>query len=178
MDRLNRDGRVAAAAQLAALVQSADDNATRKDDHDRLEPALEQARRLLARLGSNFTALASQTRASEAAQVWIETWARNIYANQLTELELSRGLRDLPQVMQAAGNPPFSFPHFLQACRPHQHLTGQDVEARQRHPLMLTRDRTIDAGWCSARDQALAKMRGMGYCKPNFLNTFPEFSED
>lgn len=168
MDRLNRDRRAAAAAQLAALVQSAEDNTTRKDCDDRLAPALEQAKRLLARLGSNFTALASQTRAPEAAQVWIETWARNIYANRLTEIELSRGLRDLPQVMHAAGNPPFSFPLFLQACRQHQHLTGQDVEARQRSPLMLTRDRTTDAGWCSARDQALAKLRGMGYCKPDF----------
>ncbi len=160
MDRLNDEARKAAAAgRLAELTRDAqDDEQRRAAQAERMGPALDQAQRLLPRLAGLFTSLAGQTRSEAAAQAWVETWARQIYSNQLNDSDLAKGLAGIPEVMVAAGNPPFSFPLFLQACRPGGHMTGLDAEARKPHPLLLTRDRSKDPAWCSKRDAAWARL--------------------
>ena len=160
MDRLNDQARHAVAAgRLAALNQDAGADAERRAAQAaRLAPELDKARRLLPKLAGLFISLASQTRAEAGAAAWIDVWARQIYANLLTDSDLARGLAGIAEVMVAAGNPPFSFPLFLQACRPDGHMTGLDAEARKPHPLLLTRDLSKDQAWCANRDAAWARL--------------------
>uniref|UniRef100_E6PSQ4 Uncharacterized protein n=1 Tax=mine drainage metagenome TaxID=410659 RepID=E6PSQ4_9ZZZZ len=163
MDRLIDEGRLAAAAGcLADLNRSA--RASSPGDGDaRLEPATTHARRLLSQLAPLFASVASQTRTEGGAAAWIEAWGKQILVAGLTDRELAHGLGAISGVMQSAGNPPLSFPLFLQACRPTTHLTGLDAEARQRHPLLLTRDLGKSESWCAARDRALARLRARNF---------------
>ena len=156
MDLTKDSRRAAAAGRLADL------NRDGRTDQQRLAPALEQARRLAAQLAPLFPAVAAVTRTGEGHAAWCAAWARQIANAGLTDAELAQGLARLAELMVASGNPPLSFSHFLQACRP-AHLTGQDYEARQAKPPLLTRDRLQDPAWCAARDKALSKLRAQGH---------------
>ncbi|MDA8260637.1 MAG: hypothetical protein M0Z99_34235 [Betaproteobacteria bacterium] len=93
-----------------------------------LEVAREQAWVLLGQLAPMFGTVASQTRDEHGAGAWVDSWARQIVANRLSQAELDSGLQAIGQVAQTGA--PFSFPMFLAACRP-QHILGSDLEARQ-----------------------------------------------
>ena len=161
MDRLTDE------ARLADLNQGARaDEQRRRAQVERLAPAIDQARRLLPRLAGLFTALAGQTRTEAAAQAWVDTWARLIYSKQLNDSELARGLGGIDEVMRNAGNPPFSFPLFLQACRPSGHKTGLDSEAHQKNERALVRcDYSKIESWRAARATAFSKLQALGHCK-------------
>lgn len=173
MDRLNADAKRAAAVGWLSQQNS---QAKQSEEQEqaaaaRMDAAIAKAAALADSLAPIFPVIASFVKDDSRFETWVDSWARQIIAHQLTDADLSKGLAGLAGVMQRAGNPPLSFPLFLQACRPDSHLTGSDHEARQPHPLLLTRDRTQDPGWCAARDAALAKLRAMGYCqKPKAQN--------
>jgi len=160
MDRLK------AAEALQAIVRRADEEARRgaAQDPARQQVAEQLAERLLAQLAPLFPSIGAATRDDDGASAWKSAWARQIEAAALQPAELATGLKNIAGVMQAARHPPITFPLFLQACRPQQQLTGQDAEARKRHPLLLIRDLKTDREWCSSRDTALARLRAMGYC--------------
>jgi hypothetical protein len=128
----------------------------------RLTQARARAQRLAAQLAPLFPVVSSATKTPGGLEGWCDSWARQILSAALSDQELLQGLEGVCAAAAQAGNPPLSFSIFLAACRPHSHLTGQDMEARRRHSLLLTRDRTQDKGWCEARDRALAKLREMG----------------
>lgn len=131
----------------------------------RLAQAKARAQRLAAQLAPLFPVVSAATRTDGGMETWCDAWARQILAANLKDRELQQGLRGIAAAVAAAGHPPLSFSLFLAACRPNAHLYGQDHEARQTPPLMLTRDRLQDSAWCQARDQALAKLRAMGFCR-------------
>lgn len=158
MDRLTADGR------LADLVDRAKrEDSRRAGECEGAARAAELARRLLPQLAPLFASIAAQARTTEGAMGWVDAWGRQILAARLSDEELVRGLGSISQVIQSAGNPPLSFPLFLQACRPTAHLTGADLEARQPHPLLLTRDLGKSESWCAARDRALARLRARNF---------------
>lgn len=125
--------------------------------------ATSRAAALAIDLGKLFPAVAASLRDSASAAVWAEAWGRQILSHKLTDAEMTQGLSRVADVVVARHHPPLSFAIFLEACRPDSHLTGQDAEARKTHPALLTRDRTQDAGWCSARDACMEKLRARGW---------------
>jgi len=162
--------RLTAQAALHAISHSQQADQTRRGA-PQPDPARDLAqglaRRLQSELAPLFPSVAAAARSDAAAQVWIEAWGRQIAAAGLQPAELAEGLKNIAAVMQAAGHPPLSFPLFLQACRPTGHLTGQDAEARKPLPPLVERDLLKDQKWCAARDKAIARLRGMGYCLPS-----------
>jgi hypothetical protein len=167
MDRLNPESRQAAAKGW--LEHTKNDAVTeghrQAEGAQRLARAKTLAQRLAAQLAPLFPVIAAATKTQGGMETWSDAWARQIVAANLSDQELLQGLQGIAATIVAAGNPPLSFSLFLSSCRPTAHLTGSELEARQPHPLLLSRDRTQDQGWCSARDAALSKLRAMGYCK-------------
>ncbi|OIR02759.1 hypothetical protein GALL_152130 [mine drainage metagenome] len=94
-----------------------------------LEAARDQARVLLAQLAPMYPTIASQTRDRFGAGAWVDSWARQIVVNGLTQAELDAGLQAIGPVAAQTGAP-FSFSMFLAACRP-PHVLAADLEARQ-----------------------------------------------
>lgn len=168
MDRMTNDARRAAAAGwLAQASEQAQKDASMRENHDQLlDLARARARRLAAQLAPIFPVISAATKTAGGLDGWADAWGRQILSAGLSDTELLRGLKGVVQVAAAAGNPPLSFSLFLSACRPDSHLTGSDAEARNAHPLLLTRDLLKDQGWCDARDRAIAKLRAMGALSP------------
>ena len=78
-----------------------------------LKAARDQAWGLLGQLAPMFGTVASQTRDDRGADAWVDSWARQILANRLTQPELDSGLQSIAQVAQTGA--PFSFSMFLAA---------------------------------------------------------------
>lgn len=167
MDRVTKDAlRAGAAGWLEHTNNNVKKEELRREvEEKRLASAKARAERLAAQLAPLFPIISAATKSVGGLETWVDSWARQIVSANLRDPELLQGLQGIAAAVAQAGNPPLSFSLFLSACRPDSHLTGSDVEARQRHPLLLTRDRLQDADWCSARDRALAKLRAMGCCK-------------
>lgn len=127
-----------------------------------IEHAKRKAARLLALLAPLFPVIASQTRSDPGAEIWTESWATQILNNRLTAEEIAIGMQNIAAVMNSVGNPPFSFPLFLQACRPTRSLSGSDFAARQKNLPAIRQDLLQNKSWVAARDRALAKIRGQG----------------
>ena len=164
MDRLNLKALTSQAlADLSA--EAVQDERRRAEERALLSLAKAQSLRLLSQLSQLFPVLASSTRDRSGMEVWADAWARQVLYHKLTDAEFATGLQNIALVMNLAGNPPFCFPLFLQACRP-AHLTAQDQLARQATLPLLTRDLAKDPAWCAARDAALSKLRAMGYGSP------------
>lgn len=115
------------------------------------------AARLLAQLAPLLPTVAAATRSAAGADQWIDAWARQIAAAQLSPSELAGAVQRLGD---APPGQPLGWPQFLPLCRP-SHLLGRDLAARVPVPPALTRTRDLarDPLWCSARDHALAKIR-------------------
>ena len=155
MDRLNLKGLASQAlADLAA--GAALDERRRVEERALLSLAKAKSLRLLSQLSELFPVLASSTRDPSGMEVWADAWARQILYHKLTDVEFAFGLRNIAGVMNLAGNPPFSFPLFLQACRP-AHLTAQDQLARTQTLPALPQNLLQNRSWCAARDEALAR---------------------
>lgn len=123
---------------------------------DRLAGARGLAARLLGQLAPLIPTVAAATRSAAGADQWVDAWARQIFATQLTEREVISGIERLGD---ASTGQPLGWPQFLSLCRP-PHLLGRDLAARvAAAPPALTRDLAHDPAWCSARDRAISKIR-------------------
>ena len=163
-DQNQMKARAQAQQALQALAGAAQqEESARQAGGGAMRWAIEQARGLAGQLAPLFPVIASATRTDGGFDAWCDSWARQILSNGLSGAEILGGLARFPEILSRAGNPPPSFSHFLAACRPDAHLTGQDAEARKSHPLLLTRDLKKDEGWCSARDACMATLRARGW---------------
>ena len=124
-------------------------------DHARLVDARALAARLLSQLAPLLPTVAAATRSAVGADQWVDSWARQIAAAQLTPSELAAGVQRLGD---APAGQPVGWPQFLSLCRS-PHLLGRDHAARMPVPPVLTRDLARDPAWCAARDRAMAKIR-------------------
>lgn len=141
-------------------------HATENQDQRReLEKCRTIAEKLARQLAPLFPVVSAATRSDVGLQAWADSWGRQILAHRLTESELLTGLSRIAEVMIKSGNPPFSFPLFLAACRPLEHLSAADMNARRPAKLALDYDVTTDRNWIKARDKAFARLREMGYCR-------------
>jgi hypothetical protein len=118
------------------------------------------ARRLLAALAPLSPAIASQTRDPAAARVWLDSWARQIAAADLSAAELAGGLSRLHQI---PGSQPLGWQQFYSACRPAEAegVRAADLEARRRNlpalPDEATRQRRIQAARRALADPRISK---------------------
>ena len=110
-------------------MMSPEAGASKDRQDEELEAASDVAWKLLAQLAPCFATVASQTRDPGGAGAWVDSWARQIVFNRLTQKEIEEGLRTIGPVAAQTGAP-FSFPMFLAACRP-PNVLGSDLEARQ-----------------------------------------------
>ncbi|CDW96340.1 MULTISPECIES: hypothetical protein [unclassified Thiomonas] len=166
MDRLTEQARRAnAAGRLEVLNREADARGRRADG-----PALQSALRLveeriLPALAGPYPNVLRAVQDPEIADLWIQGWAAQVLANRLTPAEIDTGLAGVASVLQAHGSPPLSFAHFLEACRQDAQKMGRDLEAHRPCPPALCRDLRQDRQWCAARDEALAKLRKLGWVR-------------
>lgn len=147
MDRLN---------PKALASQAASDERRLARERALLSLAKARSLHLLSQLSPLFPAVAAATRDPSGMEAWTDSWARQILHHRLSENELSAGLQKIAEVMRAAGNPPFSFPLLLEACRP-THLTAQDQLARTQTLPALPQNLLQNQSWCASRDASLAR---------------------
>jgi len=117
------------------------------------------ARRLLASIAPLSPAIAAQTRDPSAARVWLDAWARQIAAADLSAAELAAGLA---RVHTIPPSQPLGWQQFYQCCRPQdQDVRAEDLEARRRNlpslPDEATKQRRIEAARRALADPRIAK---------------------
>ncbi|MDE2268791.1 MAG: hypothetical protein KGL33_07240 [Betaproteobacteria bacterium] len=124
------------------------------------EDAARSAARLMAALGGMSPAVAAQTRDPAAARVWIDVWARQIQAADLTAAELAAGL---DRVKTIPPSQPLGWQQFYWACRPAEveGVRAADLEARRCNlpalPDEATKRRRIEAAKRALADPRVAK---------------------
>lgn len=116
--------------------------------------------KILPALIGLFPNVSHATKNDDLAELWIGGWALQIMTNHLTEAEIDHGIAGVVKVVMRHGNPPLSFSHFLEACRPDD-LRAADLKARKSNfpTFLLQQDLLKNEGWLSARDRALSKIR-------------------
>ncbi|WP_288060996.1 hypothetical protein [Thiomonas sp.] len=134
-------------------------HADRAAGAEQKEQADALARRLLAAIAPLSPAVAAQTRDPSAARVWLDSWARQIAAADLSAAELAAGLSRLHQIPPSQ---PLGWQQFYSCCRPRDEgITANDLEARCRNlpalPDPAAVQRRIDAARRALTDPRIAK---------------------